>query len=203
MRNRFMKRAVFGALAAAAVLVAGSANAALQNRDLNGDGQTDAFYDTDLNITWLRDSYNGLGNWNQMVAGAAGFSFGSYSDWRLPNSDFCAVDHCVGSEMGHLWFIELGNSVGQPVNTGGFQNLHTYPDNNGYWSGTESGASAFQYVFYANGNGLQFIQPKQAGLDAMYVRDGDVTASVPEPETYALMLGGLAAMTLASRRRTR
>ena len=37
----------------------------------------------------------------------------------------------------------------------------------------------------------------------MYVRDGDVTAAVPEPETYALMLGGLAAMTLASRRRTR
>ena len=207
MRNKFTKRVVFGALAAATVLLAGTAQAALQNRDLNGDGQTDAFYDTDLNITWLRDVNGAGGNWYEEVANAAAFSFGAYSDWRLPNSESCSVDHCVGSEMGHLWFIELGNSVGQSSKTGGFQNLLLYDGGNknlGYWSGTEYGASAFEYVYYPGGNGLQFTQHKEAaGLSTMYVRDGDVTTSVPEPETYALMLVGLTALAFARRQKRR
>ena len=57
---------------------------------MNGDTVTDAFYDTDLNITWLRD----------------------------------------GSEMGHLWYVELGNSANF-TNAGGFQNLQS----DLYWSG--------------------------------------------------------------------
>ena len=202
MGNRFMTRAVFGALTVAAMLLAGTAQAALQNRDLNGDGQTDAFYDTDLNITWLRDVNVAQQNWYQWVASAASFSFGSYSDWRLPGSDSCVVQHCVGSEMGHLWFIELGNSEGHPINTGGFQNLQFTPYES-YWSGTDVGPQAYSYVFYANGNGLQFLQTKSAAVLAMLVRDGDVMAAIPEPETYALMLGGLAALALAIRQKRR
>ena len=37
----------------------------------------------------------------------------------------------------------------------------------------------------------------------MYVRDGDVTTSVPEPETYALMLVGLTALAFARRQKRR
>ena len=207
MHTWIMKRAVVGALGAAAMLMTGAAQATLQDRDLNGDTVTDAFYDTDLNITWLRDVNGPGGNWYQAVANAAAFSFDAYSDWRLPNSEFCAGDHCVGSEMGHLWFVELGNSVGQPSNTGGFQNLLVYDgvNNAGYWSGTEIGASAFQYVYYSGGNGLQFTQHKEAaGLSTMYVRDGDVSApAIPEPETYALMLIGLTALALARRQQGR
>ena len=114
MQTRIMKRAVFGA---AAMLMAGLAQATLQDRDLDHNGVTDAYYDTDLNITWLRDVNVAQQNWYQWVASAASFSFGSYSDWRLPNSDSCVAQHCVGSEMGHLWYIELGNSFGQPINT--------------------------------------------------------------------------------------
>ena len=54
MHTRSMRRAVVSA--AAAVLFAGTAQAALQDRDLNGDAVVDAFYDTDLDITWLRNA---------------------------------------------------------------------------------------------------------------------------------------------------
>ena len=88
MQTKFMKRAVLGA--AAAVLLAGAAQAALQARDLNGDTVTDAFYDTDLNITWLRDAnVNGPMHWDTAVSWADTYSFGGYTDWRLSTSDTC------------------------------------------------------------------------------------------------------------------
>lgn len=49
------------ATAAATLIMATPAQATLQARDLNGDAVTDAFYDTTLNITWLRNAnVNGL-----------------------------------------------------------------------------------------------------------------------------------------------
>lgn len=45
--------------------------------------------------------------------------------------------------------------------------------------------------------------PKSAPQYAMLVRDGDVMAAVPEPETYALMLGGLAALAWTRRQQRR
>ena len=130
MKSRFMKNA--SAAGTAAMLLAGAAQAALVARDLNGDTVTDAFYDTDLNITWLSDAnVNGAMNWDTAVAWAEGLSFGGYSDWRLPTSDTCQFYNCTGSEMGHLWYVELGNT-GAVTNTGGFQNLQ----GGSYWSGT-------------------------------------------------------------------
>jgi len=72
--TRFNTSATIGAVTmAAAMLVAGSAQAALQDRDLNGDSVVDAFYDTDLNITWLRDAnVNGEMNWATAMAWPAG-----------------------------------------------------------------------------------------------------------------------------------
>lgn len=132
MQTRFMKRAVWGAMAVAAMLAAGGAQAALQDRDLHGDTVTDAFYNTDLNITWLRDAnVNGTMNWATAVGWADTYSFGGYTDWRLPTSDTCVNMNCTGSEMGHLWCSELGNSAGQMTNTGDFQNLQS----DFYWSG--------------------------------------------------------------------
>lgn len=105
----------------------------LQARDLNGDSVTDAFYDPKLNITWLRDAnVNGPMDWNSAVAWAAGYSIGSYSDWRLPtmvdtgtsgcNFSFAGGTDCgynvqttsgstVYSEMASLWYDTLGNKA--------------------------------------------------------------------------------------------
>lgn len=201
MRGKFIHRATLGATAAATIaltLAAGPAQAALQGRDLNGDTVVDGFYDTDLDITWLRDAnVNGAMLWGTAVAWAEGFSIGGYSGWRLPTSDTCSAYNCTDSEMGHLWYVELGNTAGAFTNTGKFQNLQSYP----YWSGTEyapdpKGAwnfnisGGYQNSFYKNDNFLY----------AMAVHPGDVGA-VPEPQTDAMLLVGLSVLAIMRRQR--
>ena len=208
MQTKFIQRAMTGAVAAAAMLIAGAAQASLVARDLNGDTVTDAFYDSDLNITWLRDAnVNGRMNWATAVSWADGFSFGGYSDWRLPTSDTCEDFNCTGSEMGHLWYVELGNLAGGPMtNAGDFQNLQATH----YWSGTEYALFPGNAWFFDISTGDQFVSVR-FGISggnqlmlAMAVRPGDVTvAGVPEPQTYALVLMGLSAMVLARRRQRR
>ena len=121
MRTKFNKRTVCGAVVGASMLVAGPAQAALQDRDLNGDTVVDAFYDTDLDITWLRDAglFTG-GYWADANTWANTLVVGGVSGWRLPMSDTCYQYNCTGSEMGHLWYVELGNSAGFMTNTGDF-----------------------------------------------------------------------------------
>ncbi len=204
MQARLVRRAVFGAAGAAAVLLSGVAQAALQDRDLNGDAVVDAFYDTDLNITWLRDAnVNGLMNWDAAVSWAGTYSFGGYTDWRLPTSDTCTGHHCTSSEMGHLWYIELGNSPGPMTNPGKFQNLQKpTTDPNYYWSGTEWAPNPLNAWNFTFGGGGQYGNYKGNLGYALAVRPGDV-AAVPEPQTYALFLAGLALVgAVAPRRRT-
>ncbi len=201
MRTRFKMRAVCGAVAAASMLLAGAAQAALQDRDLNGDKVVDGIYDTDLDITWLRNAnVNGAMDWGTAVAWADGYSLGGYNDWRLPSDGFCTGFDCTSSEMGHLWYVELGNTARGPMtNTGNFQNLQSY----GYWSGTEGprgDASCFETSI-----GYQtFCGKTDTPLFAMAVHLGDIGIPVvPEPRTPALMLAGLTALALMVRRRPR
>mgnify|MGYP001003726821 CR=1 FL=1 len=190
-----IKRAV--PLACSALLVSGGAQAALQDRDLDGDTVVDAFYDTDRDITWLRNAdVNGPMDWNSAVAWANGLIFAGFSDWRLPTlgpTDNCVGVSCAGGEMGHLWYVELGNSPGAMTNTGDFQNLlpSIYWYAGGVWN--PGSAWAFNMSF-----GNQGTAPATDAWYAMAVRDGDVP-SIPEPETHALMLAGLGLLALARR----
>ena len=128
--------------AAGALLLAGAASAAgvpgqgtwettLQARDLDGDTVTDAFYDTELNITWLRNAnVNGPMTWDAANAWAANLAVGAYSDWRRPTMVDTGTPGCnyspaggtdcgynvqtktgatVFSEMAHLYYVTLGN----------------------------------------------------------------------------------------------
>lgn len=72
----------------------GTWESTLLPRDINGDGVVDAFYDTALNISWLRDTnyamtsgYNSTGamTYTEAVQWVKTLSIYGISGWRLPN----------------------------------------------------------------------------------------------------------------------
>ena len=194
-----------------AVVLATSAQAALLGRDINGvavagsDASSVFLYDTDRNITWLRDAnVNGRMNWDDANTWANGYSIGIYNDWRLPSAlnadgtDPCSAFGCTGSEMGHLWYSELGNIANAFTNDGDFLNMQS----SHYWSGTEYAPNPDYAWDFRTNAGSQIADSKDSPFYAMAVRPGDVLAAqVPEPESLLLALTALSALALVRRRR--
>lgn len=98
-----------GTASAVAVSGQGTWETTLQARDINGDGKTDAYYDTSTNLTWLADanlvktsdykfSYpggyypqpdydplpSGAISWNAALDWAYELNVGGVTGWRLP-----------------------------------------------------------------------------------------------------------------------
>jgi MYXO-CTERM domain-containing protein len=129
-----------GVAGAAGVPGQGTWETTLQPRDLDGDTITDAFYDTELNITWLRNAdANGLLHWDDANAWAANLVVGAYSDWRLPTMVDTGTPGCdlswaggtdcgynvltktgatVFSELAHLFYVALGYKAYCPPGDG-------------------------------------------------------------------------------------
>lgn len=189
-------------------------------------------YDNDLNITWLQDAnyamtsgYDADGRmpWSDAVTWADNLVYRGYSDWRLPTvvpqknnwgydgTTGFGYNITTGSEMGHLFYTELGNlgyydttGTYQPgwglANTSPFDNLQPFS----YWSGTEYAL----YTGYALGfdfyYGPQWTYSKGNNFYALAVRPGDsAAASVPEPGTMMLMGSGLVGLIAARKRFSR
>ena len=197
-------------------LVSGSAHAALQGRDLNGSaGSIEAYYDTDRNITWLANAnVNGSMYWAAANTWAANLSFTDgvsvYDNWRLPtalNQDGTGpcFYFCTGSEMGHLFYSELGGTAGQSILTSSDSDLAKFTNlkADSYWSATEYAANNVGAFFFYFGNGTQYAYGKDIGYYALAVSPGDVgnVAAVPEAQTYALMLAGLGLIGWRAQRR--
>lgn len=200
-----------GAAYAQAVSGQGTWETTLQARDVGNTGSTNAFYDTVLDVTWLANAnMNGVMDWSTANSWASSLSVGSTDGWRLPNalnrdgSGPCAAANCNNSEMGYLWYVELGN-VADPApsfvaNNGNFKNVQMQ----GYWYNTlYAGNNSFAWYFDTRNAG-QWMNWTTVETYAMAVHTGDVgavVANVPEPETYTMPVAGLGLICAVARRR--
>jgi hypothetical protein len=181
--------------------------------------------DTDLNITWLANANLAATNtfgvsgidpsgymhsytatlWIDAMNAA---NYLGYNDWRLPTTlqpdATCGGQSggvssgygCTGSEMGHLFYTELGGAAGssiQDTNNGNlalFQNVQS----RFYWSGTAYAPAPYDAWVFNMGEytyeGLQTAYADDLNSFAWAVRTGQV-ATVPEPETWAMLLVGV------------
>jgi len=207
------------------------AEAALLSRDLNGtpvvyDTDLGITWMANANLAVsnqfgvtsgiiLTGSAAGQMTWNtaqSWIAGMNAANYLGYNDWRLPitlpgdincsSSQTNSIGYgCTGSEMGHLFYSELGGTAGNNITTSGdpdlakFQNI--WPSY--YWSTdyTPTSASGDAYAFNFNA-GDQVASGKTATNNVWAVRTGDVL--VPLPATVWLFGTGLFGMLGWARR---
>jgi hypothetical protein len=214
-----MRRSVSITILFALISLAPLAHAALVD---NGGG---LIYDTDLNITWY-DYTKSADTWANQKAWATSPSVTDVNGkiitgWRLPstvdgpytygnNGTTTAGYNIITSEMGHLYYTELGNkgvydvsgniqSGSGLVNKGPFTSLTPYP--NYYWSGTEHATDTQHAWYFRFDEGRQNRDNKSYTFYALAVHDGNVGSSSPVPIPPSVWILGLGLVGLVGLRR--
>jgi hypothetical protein len=196
-------------------------------------------YDPDMQISWLKDPlsvmiqegiqtgiWNGLGEhtmpWSVALEMADALNFAGFDDWRLPTaynqdgSGPCLGYDCVNSEMGHLFYTDLGGIAGDSIlnsnnpDVGLFSGIivSQYPDESNlfpsYWSSTKChnydpsypDTCGWQFDF---NNGSQGNPETDSGL-LWAVRDGIRSVQVSEPGTWLFLGSGMASLVTLRRK---
>lgn len=212
MIKRVFRAACAGALIM--MVISANANAALVSR-LNGA----AVYDTDLNITWATNA-NIAGPMTLDVANnwAASLVIDGVSGWRLPTTmqpdSSCQYNNggmsygldCTGSEMGHLFYTELGGWAGYAITTYHNSNYYLFSNfrtDKYYWSSTPLASDPTREWSFTFSDGYQYPYwpSNTTTYYALAVHNGDV-AAVPIPAAIWLFGSGLAGLFGFTRRRS-
>ncbi|WFP48570.1 DUF1566 domain-containing protein [Methylomonas sp. EFPC3] len=147
-------------------------------------------------------------SWYGAMAWAQNLDYGGYSDWRLPTASAKKVQ----SEMGHLFFGELGGELGQPLDAVHNANYDLFSNvqvgGSGYWSSGEMPKNPAWAETFSLYEGIDSYQPKgdeyfysQTIFNAWAVRDGDVADASPVPLPGAVWLFGGALLGVGGLRR--
>ena len=161
------KKLLLSVISAAILATSSMANATLESR-LDGD----AYYDSDLDITWLTNAnISGMHDWDFLMAWVSTLDIDGVTGWRLPSI----------SEMSYLYHTE-GVS---------YFTASIFPEVQPVYYSNEEFNSGFSWYFNFS-DGDSHIANKPTLYAAWPVYSGDVTATpVPEPSTYAMLLAGL------------
>ena len=200
----------------------GTAHAALISR---ASGQ--AYYDTDLGITWVADanlamtsgwdadgrmSWAGAQDW---IAHLNAIAYLGATNWRLPGTPqpdtTCSTviatgqyggPNCTGSEMGHMFYVGLGGVANQTLASTHNANftLFTNVVASNYYSETVYANNANAHWNFNFLNGYQGVTTS-TGMHAWAVSGGD--AVVPVPAALTLFGSALAALGLQRSRASR
>jgi len=161
-------------------------------------------------------------------AWAEGLEVQGITGWRLPKvsdpggfgcGQFGTGQNCGyptdfnASELANMYYVTLGNTPlctvsfgncaprvgGGWTNTAGFINMPAPAG--AYWSSKD--LSSLDGAWFFSNSGYQDGSGPSALMNAVAVHDGDVFSPVPEPAIYILMIAGLGAIGIHSRRRLR
>lgn len=184
------------------LLFSSTAHADLIN---NLDGTITETFADGSRLMWLQDANYaqtiGLSATGQIteaaaVSWASSLDFDGYTGWRLPTTNVNSAGsggYQSNSEMGNLYYNELGNTAGSFVNAGPFFNIQDY----WYWTSTDfvdpNDVMVFSFMDLpntpTNEAGWQDAGDRNALTYAWLVRDA-TNDPVPEPSSFYLLISG-------------